>query len=155
MPCDHASTDLAAGQWKVTFGEKHIGLSFAEVHAIDADYCDFVIGQVLHSTAPHAAWIDSNVLSFVAFVQHMHARALGQHELDVFVANWGLDAKAQQKLMQLDSSTRRRVIDGFSPSDVSRGASAALMRFARKQQQRGPEGEPEHHRQRRLMPCTQ
>jgi hypothetical protein len=146
---DDDSTDLASGQWKVTFGEKHVGLSFAEVLAMDADYCDFVIGQVLHSTIPHAAWIDSKVLSFVAYVQHTRLRAVGQHELDTFVANWGLDAKAQQRLLQLDASTQRRVIDGFSPKDVSRGASAAFMRFANISS--GGRREPEHHRQRRLL----
>jgi len=72
---DNTSTDLASGQWKVTFGEKHVGSSFAEVLATDAAYCDFMIGQVLHSTMPPADWIDSKVLSFVAYVQHMRLRA--------------------------------------------------------------------------------
>jgi len=74
-PCVDASADLASGQWKVTFGEQHIGSSFAEVFETDAEYCDFVIGQVLHSTMPPAVWIDSKVLSFVTYVQHMQLRA--------------------------------------------------------------------------------
>lgn len=73
------SADLASGQWKVTFGEKHVGVSFQEVLATDAAYCDFVIGQVLHSMTPPAAWIDSQVLSFVAYVQHMRLRADPSH----------------------------------------------------------------------------
>lgn len=57
--------------------------------------------------------------------------AVQQSELDLFVANWGLDTKAQQSLLQLDPSTQRRVMDGFSPKDVSRGASAAFMGFVK------------------------
>jgi len=74
-PSYDASADLASGQWKVTFGQKHVGSSFAEVLETDAEYCDYVIGQVLHSTMPPAVWIDFKVLSFVAYVQHMQLRA--------------------------------------------------------------------------------
>lgn len=81
MPCDDSPADLASGQWKVAWGEKHIGLSFQELLATDAAYCDFVIGQVLHSTMPPPAWIDSQVLSFVAYVQHMRLRADPSHTL--------------------------------------------------------------------------
>jgi len=78
-PDDDASADLASGQWKVTFGDKHVGLSFAEVLDTDAAYCNFVTSQVLHSTMPPATWIDSKVLIFVTYVQHMRLRADPTH----------------------------------------------------------------------------
>jgi len=78
-PDDDASADLASGQWKVTFGDKHVGLSFAEVLETDAAYCNFVTSQVLHSTMPPATWIDSKVLSFVTYFQHMRLRADPTH----------------------------------------------------------------------------
>jgi len=59
------------------------------------------------------------------------AAAVSQNEINAFVANWDLDTKAHQTLLQLDSSAQRRVIDGFSPKDVSRGASAAFMGFVK------------------------
>merc|ERR1712048_92527 len=50
---------------------------------------------------------------------------IAQSPVDAFVAQWGLDAKAQGALLQLDPGTQQRVMSGFAPKDVSRGASAA------------------------------
>jgi len=52
-------------------------------------------------------------------------------EIENFVLQWGLDEKAQSVLVSLDLSTQQRVIAGFAPKDVSRGASAAFMAFSR------------------------
>merc|ERR1719169_300998 len=51
--------------------------------------------------------------------------------IEAFVIQWGLDKQAQDALVALDPATQQRVMDGFAPRDVSRGASAAFMGFVR------------------------
>merc|ERR1712216_323366 len=46
-----------------------------------------------------------------------------------FVVTWGLDQKAQTLLYNLDPSMQVRVAREFSPTDLSKGASAAFQGF--------------------------
>jgi len=57
--------------------------------------------------------------------------AIGDPAIQEFVETWQLDASAQNALTRLDPSTQVRVMTGFAPKDVSRGASAAFMGFVR------------------------
>lgn len=67
-----------------------------------------------------------------AFSQSAPAQPTGDATIDAFVAQWALDAKAQETLCKLDAEAQQRVMAGFAPKDISRGASAAFMGFARK-----------------------
>lgn len=51
--------------------------------------------------------------------------------LEDFVERWQLDTKARDMLYNLDPELQQRVMEGFAPKDVSRGASGALTAFAR------------------------
>lgn len=57
------------------------------------------------------------------------ANATDEESTGAFMVHWELDAKAQEALTNLDPDTRQRIMNGFTPKDVSRGASIALMGF--------------------------
>lgn len=61
--------DLASGQWQFMIG-KHQGLTFQQVAATDHAYCDWAIGQALHSTGPDIG----DLVHFVAYVQHVRLK---------------------------------------------------------------------------------
>merc|ERR1719329_1161974 len=46
-----------------------------------------------------------------------------------FAYQWGLDERAQEMLYALDPDLQSRVMSGFAPKDLSKGASAAFMGF--------------------------
>lgn len=55
----------------------------------------------------------------------------GFSDADEFISYWQLDDKAGEALRQLDPETQKRVMNGFTPKDTSRGASPAFMGFVR------------------------
>merc|ERR1712039_990603 len=55
----------------------------------------------------------------------------GLNGVEEFIAQWGLDAKAAQKMRELDSDTQGRVMTDFAPPDPSR-ASAMFMGFVKR-----------------------
>lgn len=59
------------------------------------------------------------------------AESTGDPHIDGFAAQWSLDAKAVEALTRLDPDSQQKVMSGFAPKDVSRGASLALMGFMR------------------------
>merc|ERR1711920_50426 len=55
----------------------------------------------------------------------------GLHGVEEFISHWALDAKASQKMRELDADTQSRVMADFAPTDPSR-ASAMFMGFVKR-----------------------
>mmetsp|Transcript_18875 Transcript_18875/g.34207 ORF Transcript_18875/g.34207 Transcript_18875/m.34207 type:complete len:185 (-) Transcript_18875:41-595(-) len=65
-----------------------------------------------------------------AYGNNQPAAQTGNADIDGFVGQWGLDAKAQSALLSLDPETQLRVISGFRPTDMSR-ANQMFMGFVK------------------------
>jgi len=64
--------------------------------------------------------------------QQAFGASAAQSDMDIsgFVAQWGLDDKAQMALLGLDPQTQQRVMSAFSPTDMSR-ANQMFMGFVK------------------------
>jgi len=65
-----------------------------------------------------------------AYSSNFAPAGTGNVEIDGFVAQWGLDSKAQQTLCTLDPELQQRVMSGFHPTDMSR-ANQMFMGFVK------------------------
>jgi len=68
-----SEAELISGSWLLQFG-KYRGVTMKEVASKDGPYCEWLLGQVLHSTFERPAWVTRNMLAFVAYIQQMRLR---------------------------------------------------------------------------------
>jgi len=126
MSVDQESLDIFANSWALDERARET------LFSLDAHTAQRVMASFTPKDTTRGA-----SAAFMGFVKGVISRGGGgprdpppQAHAD-FAQSWQLDQKAQEMLFRLDAATAQRVMSDFSPTDISRGASAAFMSFAR------------------------